>query len=65
MARRQGSRLGRLERLEAKRPTEPTSHVCIYDAGSGETLNGEIPETAECVLYIPHNHRETINVKHE
>ncbi|MEZ4614085.1 MAG: hypothetical protein R2867_01025 [Caldilineaceae bacterium] len=55
--RRQGSRLARLERLEATRPAEPTSHTVIYDVTTREVLNGQIPQSAKTVFWIPDNHR--------
>jgi hypothetical protein len=50
----------RMARLEAQRPQQPTNHVCIYDAGTGATLNGPVPDSAEVVIYIPHNFREEL-----
>lgn len=58
--RSRSSRLSRLEKLEREAQQHrviAASHVVIYDAASGEPINGPVPATATTVIYIPDNRR--------
>lgn len=52
----------RLERLEARRPQLPMSHVVIYDVATKQPVNGPIPESATVQIWIPDNGRDALPV---